>query len=108
MPVRFTDGRKDPIHQGRPCSCRRHHTADDPLLGTPVDPSRYDYRRAAWDAVHFPRLLNRYWQTCAGRSAGTCSTRAASSRRSVWLRTPKASTPAPATWNARSTTSPST
>ncbi|WP_240670485.1 replication initiator [Actinoplanes solisilvae] len=50
------------VHQGRPCSCRQRHTEDDPLLGTPVDPARYDYRRAAWDAVHFPRLLDRYWQ----------------------------------------------
>ncbi|WP_430791712.1 replication initiator [Actinoplanes sp. G11-F43] len=50
------------IHQGRPCSCRRWHTSDDPLLGTPVDPARYNYRQAAWDAVHFPRLLDRYWQ----------------------------------------------
>jgi hypothetical protein len=50
------------IHQGRPCSCRRRHVEGDPLLGTPVDPARYDYRRAAWDAVHFPRLLDRYWQ----------------------------------------------
>ena len=38
------------------------HADDDPLLGTPVDPEAYDYRRAAWDAVHFPRLLDRYWQ----------------------------------------------
>jgi hypothetical protein len=30
--------------------------------GTPVHPNRYDYRRAAWDAVHFPRLLDRFWQ----------------------------------------------
>jgi hypothetical protein len=30
--------------------------------GTPVDPDGYDYRRAAWDAVHFPRLLDRFWQ----------------------------------------------
>jgi hypothetical protein len=30
--------------------------------GTPVDPDRYDYRQAAWDAVHFPRLLDRFWQ----------------------------------------------
>jgi hypothetical protein len=30
--------------------------------GTPVNPDRYDYRRAAWDAVHFPRLLDRFWQ----------------------------------------------
>jgi hypothetical protein len=50
------------IHQGRPCVCRRRHTEDDPLLGTPVDPARYDYRRAARDAVHFPRLLDRMWQ----------------------------------------------
>jgi hypothetical protein len=35
-----------------------------PVLGdgTPVDPDAYDYRRAAWDAVHFPRLLDRFWQ----------------------------------------------
>ncbi|MBI3686670.1 MAG: replication initiation protein [Actinobacteria bacterium] len=54
-----------PVHTiptGRPCPCRRRHTDDDPLLGTPLDPDRYDYRRAAWDAVHFPRLLDRYWQ----------------------------------------------
>ncbi|MFE9691559.1 replication initiator [Micromonospora sp. NPDC005806] len=30
--------------------------------GTPADPDAYDYRRAAWDAVHFPRLLDRFWQ----------------------------------------------
>nr|WP_308220849.1 replication initiator [Micromonospora phytophila] len=30
--------------------------------GTPVDPDAYDYRRAAWDAVQFPRLLDRFWQ----------------------------------------------
>ncbi|MFF0656062.1 replication initiator [Micromonospora tulbaghiae] len=30
--------------------------------GTPLNPDRYDYRRAAWDAVHFPRLLDRFWQ----------------------------------------------
>lgn len=30
--------------------------------GTPVNPDAYDYRRAAWDAVHFPRLLDRFWQ----------------------------------------------
>ncbi|MER7445235.1 replication initiator [Micromonospora avicenniae] len=37
--------------------------------GTPVDPDTYDYRRAAWDAVHFPRLLDRFWQNlrrCVG------------------------------------------
>jgi hypothetical protein len=30
--------------------------------GSPVDPAVYDYRRAAWDAVHFPALLDRLWQ----------------------------------------------
>ncbi|WP_341718258.1 replication initiation protein [Micromonospora sp. FIMYZ51] len=37
--------------------------------GTPVDPASYDYRRAAWDAVHFARLLDRFWQNlrrCVG------------------------------------------
>lgn len=45
-----------------PCACKRIHTDDDPAIGTPVDPASYDYRRAAWDAVHFPRLLDRFWQ----------------------------------------------
>ncbi len=30
--------------------------------GTPVDPSSYDYRRAALDALHFPKLVDRLWQ----------------------------------------------
>lgn len=30
--------------------------------GTPVDPSSYDYRRAARDAVHFSSLVDRWWQ----------------------------------------------
>ena len=37
--------------------------------GTPVNPATYDYRRAAWDAVHFPALLDRFWQNlrrCVG------------------------------------------
>jgi len=37
--------------------------------GTPVDPSRYDYRRAALDAMYFSRLVDRFWQNlrrCAG------------------------------------------
>ena len=40
-----------------------------PGRGVPVDPSRYDYRRAALDAMLFPRLLDRFWQNlrrCAG------------------------------------------
>jgi hypothetical protein len=37
--------------------------------GVPVDPGSYDYRRAALDALLFPRLLDRFWQNlrrCAG------------------------------------------
>ncbi len=37
--------------------------------GVPVDPDGYNYRRAALDAMLFPRLLDRFWQNlrrCAG------------------------------------------
>jgi hypothetical protein len=37
--------------------------------GTPVDPSTYNYRRAALDALHFAKLVDRFWQNlrrCAG------------------------------------------
>jgi hypothetical protein len=37
--------------------------------GVPLDPDRYDYRRAALDALHFPKLVDRFWQNlrrCAG------------------------------------------
>ena len=40
-----------------------------PGTGTPVDPGSYDYRRAALDAIHLPRLLARWVQNlrrCAG------------------------------------------
>jgi hypothetical protein len=40
--------------------------------GTPVDPDTYDYHRAALDALHFPRLVDRFWQNlrrCAGYHA---------------------------------------
>jgi hypothetical protein len=40
--------------------------------GVPVDPSTYDYRRAALDAMHFPKLVDRFWQNfrrCAGYRA---------------------------------------
>ena len=30
--------------------------------GTPVDPTAYEYRRAARDAVHFAALIDRWWQ----------------------------------------------
>jgi hypothetical protein len=37
--------------------------------GIPVDAATYDYRRAALDALHFPKLVDRFWQNlrrCAG------------------------------------------
>lgn len=37
--------------------------------GTPLDPTRYDYRRAALDALHVGKLIDRFWQNtrrCAG------------------------------------------
>ena len=30
--------------------------------GTPVDPDRYDYQRAARDAIHFAALFDRFIQ----------------------------------------------
>ncbi|MGV8909317.1 MAG: replication initiator [Propionicimonas sp.] len=30
--------------------------------GSPIHPDRYDYRRAALDALHFPKLVDRFWQ----------------------------------------------
>ena len=37
--------------------------------GVPVNPECYDYRRAALDALHFPKLVDRFWQNLR-RSAG--------------------------------------
>lgn len=40
-----------------------------PGRGVPVDPRTYDYRRAALDALHFPKVVDRWWQNlrrCAG------------------------------------------
>ncbi|MBN9791168.1 replication initiator protein [Pseudonocardia sp. TMWB2A] len=37
--------------------------------GAALDPESYDYRRAARDAIHFPKLLDRFWQNtrrCVG------------------------------------------
>ena len=40
-----------------------------PGTGTPAAPASYDYRRAALDALHFPKLVDRFWQNLR-RSAG--------------------------------------
>ncbi len=45
-----------------PCKCGQLHGFKDPMLGTPIDPDSYDYRRAALDAIHFARVLDRFWQ----------------------------------------------
>jgi Replication initiator protein, pSAM2 len=37
--------------------------------GAPQDPGSYDYRRAALDALHFPKLVDRLWQNIR-RAAG--------------------------------------
>ncbi|HET9118836.1 MAG TPA: replication initiator, partial [Pseudonocardiaceae bacterium] len=37
--------------------------------GAAIDPDHYDYRRAARDAIHFPALVDRFWQNtrrCVG------------------------------------------
>ncbi|TDC23208.1 replication initiation protein [Kribbella albertanoniae] len=37
--------------------------------GTPINPDAYDYHRAAMDALHFPKIVDRFWQNlrrCAG------------------------------------------
>jgi hypothetical protein len=48
--------------QLRPCECGALHGKYDPLLGTPIDPDTYLYRQAALDAIHFARVLDRFWQ----------------------------------------------
>ncbi len=55
-----------------PCSCGVHHGQNSPVLSTPVDPSTYDYRRAALDALHFSKGVDRFVQNlrrCAGYKA---------------------------------------
>jgi hypothetical protein len=51
------------------CGCGALHGTADPLIGTPIDPTSYDYRAAALDAIHFARVLDRFWQNLR-RAAG--------------------------------------
>jgi hypothetical protein len=44
------------------CRCGRVHHKDDGIVGTPLDRDTYDYRRAARDAIHFGKLVDRFWQ----------------------------------------------
>ncbi|MFC8271388.1 replication initiator [Streptomyces sp. NPDC057271] len=52
-----------PVHNrpdtGR-CHCGHTHTDDDPLLGTPLDPERYDYAGAVLWNAHAPALWARF------------------------------------------------
>ncbi len=43
--------------------------------GSPAHPGSYDYRRAALDALHFPKLVDRFsGRTSGGALATGCST----------------------------------
>ncbi len=44
------------------CRCGRVHHKEDGIVGTPLDRDSYDYRRAARDAIHFGKLVDRFWQ----------------------------------------------
>jgi hypothetical protein len=44
------------------CGCGVLHGQRDDILGTAVDPQTYDYRRAALDAIHFARVMDRFLQ----------------------------------------------
>ncbi|MFE3856027.1 replication initiator [Streptomyces griseorubiginosus] len=52
-----------PVHNqpdtGR-CHCGQVHSDDDPLLGTPLDPERYDYTGAVLWNAHAPALWARF------------------------------------------------
>lgn len=52
-----------PVHNqpdtGR-CHCGQLHGDDDPLLGTPLDPERYDYTGAVLWNAHAPALWARF------------------------------------------------
>lgn len=67
MLVTLTLGSYGPVHSAVrrgpyrvPCACGRAHSDHDPELHTPVDPSTYDYRAAALDAIFFASLIDRF------------------------------------------------
>ena len=78
--------------------------------GVPVNPARYDYRRAALDALHFPKLVDRFWQNLRAAPATRSSTSPPSSRSGAWPRTctPRSGGPSPARCCARSGPPPTT
>lgn len=60
----FTAPGFGPVHNrpsGRPaCRCGTNHPADDPALGTPLDPSTYDYEAAVLWNAHAGMLWRRF------------------------------------------------
>lgn len=44
----------------RRCRCGRHHEPEDPVLGTPLDPERYDYEAAVLWNAHAGALWRRF------------------------------------------------
>lgn len=59
----FTAPSFGPVHNrpaGGRCRCGRSHPEDDPALGTPLDPDRYDYRAAVLWNAHAGALWARF------------------------------------------------
>ncbi|MEH0519405.1 replication initiation protein [Streptomyces stelliscabiei] len=59
----FTAPSFGPVHNrptGGRCRCGRAHPEDDPALGTPLDPDRYDYRAAVLWNAHAGALWARF------------------------------------------------
>ncbi|MFF7095429.1 replication initiator [Streptomyces rubradiris] len=59
----FTAPSFGPVHNrpaGGRCRCGRTHAEDDPALGTPLDPERYDYRAAVFWNAHAGALWGRF------------------------------------------------
>ncbi|WNZ08687.1 replication initiator [Streptomyces sp. 11x1] len=59
----FTAPSFGPVHNrptGGRCRCGRAHLEDDPALGTPLDPDRYDYRAAVLWNAHAGALWARF------------------------------------------------
>ncbi|MEV5441930.1 replication initiator [Streptomyces sp. NPDC052644] len=61
--VTFTAPSFGPVHNrsgGGRCRCGRLHAEDDPALGTPLNPERYDYRAAVLWNAHAGALWGRF------------------------------------------------
>ncbi|MEU9339087.1 replication initiator [Streptomyces sp. NPDC048290] len=60
----FTAPSFGPVHNrpstSRPCRCGTHHDQDDPRLGTPLDPTTYDYESAVLWNAHAGALWRRF------------------------------------------------